>query len=430
MKQILLFGLVMLLVLCSLKSFSQTNTYPWPSSANVGIGTTSPLTKLHIYGNIAEPATPYPTGSAGILRFDSESNVALDLGFRSTGNYGVWLQAGDRSNTNGSVYPILINPLGGNVGIGTASPSVKLDVTGDIRSTTKILLGTATNGTTGQFATDGTDTYLDYNGILNLREAQYSANRVTILANGNTGIGTTPFAKLTLPSGESGVGLLGWEVAVNAASRRWWVHSDYQAYGDFAISTESSKQHGTAPDLNRFYISPAGNVGIGTTSPDKTLTINGELGVQSSGTTKYHLSYYSGGLSFAESGVDDRLFIKDGGNVGIGTITPGDYKLNVWGRIRAHEVVVNTSGADFVFESDYKLPTLTEVESFIKENRHLPDFVSAHEMNEKGLNVSEMQTKLLQKIEELTLYVIEQNKKIQSLDKKVRELEAEKTHKN
>jgi hypothetical protein len=113
------------------------------------------------------------------------------------------------------------------------------------------------------------------------------------------------------------------------------------------------------------------------------------------------------------------------GNVGIGTSTPGNYKLNVSGKIRANEVVVNTTGADFVFDRDYKLPGLSDVDSFIKKNKHLPGIASAAEMKENGMNVSEAQTRLLQKVEELTLYIIQQDKKLSEVDKSNARLEKE-----
>jgi hypothetical protein len=99
------------------------------------------------------------------------------------------------------------------------------------------------------------------------------------------------------------------------------------------------------------------------------------------------------------------------GNVGIGTINPS-YKLSVNGNIRAKEVVVETGWADFVFSKDYKLPALSEVEKYIKANNHLPEIPSAEEIQTNGLKVGELQTKMMQKIEELTLYVIELEKKI------------------
>ena len=106
----------------------------------------------------------------------------------------------------------------------------------------------------------------------------------------------------------------------------------------------------------------------------------------------------------------------NGGFVGIGTTNPG-CKLDVVGTIRAHEIFVNldNGGADFVFESDYKLMPLNEVQSFITSNHHLPEVPSAAEMEENGVNVNELQIKLLQKIEELTLYLIDQNNTIEAL---------------
>jgi hypothetical protein len=103
-----------------------------------------------------------------------------------------------------------------------------------------------------------------------------------------------------------------------------------------------------------------------------------------------------------------RMSIDGGnGNVTIGTPAPsgtqGDYKLNVWGRARANEVVVNTTDADFVFADNYRLRPLGEVEQFITANDHLPEIPSAKEMQENGMAVGELQTKLLQKVEELTL---------------------------
>ncbi|HEX3008090.1 MAG TPA: hypothetical protein VHO90_10790 [Bacteroidales bacterium] len=93
------------------------------------------------------------------------------------------------------------------------------------------------------------------------------------------------------------------------------------------------------------------------------------------------------------------------------------YKLDVGGKIRADEIVVNTTGADFVFDSTYNLRSLLELETFIKQNKHLPEMPPAKEMQKNGVSAGEMQAKLLQKVEELTLYVIEQQKTIDELKK-------------
>jgi len=114
-----------------------------------------------------------------------------------------------------------------------------------------------------------------------------------------------------------------------------------------------------------------------------------------------------------------RLTIVNDGSIGIGTTNPDpDYKLTVAGWIHAQRVRVTAdAGADFVFAEDYTLKNLNDVENFIRDNKHLPDIPSEKEMIEDGLDVGQFQIKLLQKIEELTLYVIEQQKEIDNLKK-------------
>ena len=102
--------------------------------------------------------------------------------------------------------------------------------------------------------------------------------------------------------------------------------------------------------------------------------------------------------------------------IGIGTNNP-KYNLDVNGTIRANEIIVNNvTGADFVFENSYKLRPLSEVQSFIQKNQHLPEIPSAAEMQEKGVNMTELQIQLLQKVEELTLYIIQQDQRIKELE--------------
>ena len=117
----------------------------------------------------------------------------------------------------------------------------------------------------------------------------------------------------------------------------------------------------------------------------------------------------------------DKAYIR--GNVGIGTSSPGSFKLAVNGTIRAKEIRVNTGWSDFVFEEDYRLPTLSEVESHIKEKKHLPGIPSAAEVETEGVELGVISSKLLQKVEELTLYVIAQEKQIAEQQARIEMLE-------
>ena len=109
-------------------------------------------------------------------------------------------------------------------------------------------------------------------------------------------------------------------------------------------------------------------------------------------------------------------FFNDG-SLCIGTaVKQSGYKLAVNGIIRAKEIRVNTGWSDFVFEEDYSLPTLSEVESHIKANKHLPGIPSAAEVEAEGVELGVISSKLLQKVEELTLYVIAQEKRIAALE--------------
>lgn len=116
-------------------------------------------------------------------------------------------------------------------------------------------------------------------------------------------------------------------------------------------------------------------------------------------------------------------------NVGIGvasTNIPSGYKLAVAGKIISEEIKVQLESSgwpDFVFHKDYNLPTLQEVEKYIKDRGHLQDIPSAEDVSENGVLLGDMNARLLQKIEELTLYTIEQQKKIELQEKRLIKLE-------
>ena len=121
------------------------------------------------------------------------------------------------------------------------------------------------------------------------------------------------------------------------------------------------------------------------------------------------------------------LYFQTNGSVSIGTTqSTGDFKLAVAGKIIAEELKVQlqTAWPDYVFSSDYKLPSLKEVEKQIQEKGHLENIPSACEVQENGIEVGEMNRLLLEKVEELTLYTIDQQKQLDKQTKEIEELKA------
>ena len=205
-------------------------------------------------------------------------------------------------------------------------------------------------------------------------------------------------------------------------------------------------RHNTSSWTDLMTFSSDGKVGIGTSSPTVKLDVNGSVKFDNIASDYSNLQighdvndrifadngdnkHYGGGMFFRvtpnpaltiRGNYIDVMMLTDYGNVGIGTRTTGPHKLAVNGSIGAREVKVETTAwADFVFYKDYKLPTLKEVEAHIKEKGHLQDIPSAKEVQENGIFLGEMNAKLLQKIEELMLYTLDQEKKLTHQEKEI-----------
>lgn len=327
-----------------------------------------------ILGDDYNEYTCFGSARGGMIRGSNEGYLILSGNPNGYGNRNVYI---NRYTSNGDV---IMTAGSGQVGIGVDDPQEKLHVNGAIRGdgvngqvTLKGDSGYVTIGATSQameFVTNKSQFVFNkpiYNqsGIYNVRNSNLLFNindttRMTILqSSGNVGIGIlNPTTRLHINDGALKIGLS------TSASERL---KNILQFGD-----------GTY-------------VQMGEWEKDD------------------YLSFKASGYNFTK------------GNVGIGTLTPA-YKLDVVGTIRAQELIVETTGADFVFAEDYQLRPLSEVKAFIIENKHLPEIKSAQEMQEDGVSVSELQTKLLQKIEELTLYLIQQEQTIQDLRQEVEQL--------
>ncbi|MBD1261609.1 hypothetical protein HZY62_13475 [Maribacter polysiphoniae] len=151
---------------------------------------------------------------------------------------------------------------------------------------------------------------------------------------------------------------------------------------------------------------------------------NGQIAVKNSPSSPkmYFRSTNSSGLGVWAQVVHSEGNQVINGNLGIGTTNPGSYKLAVKGKIRAEEIKVESGWADYVFKDDYYLPTLEEVEKHINEKGHLINIPSAEEVEANGIELGEMNKLLLEKIEELTLYVLELKNENKQQQREIEEL--------
>jgi hypothetical protein len=210
---------------------------------------------------------------------------------------------------------------------------------------------------------------------------------------------------------------------------------------------------GTAPDITfkslnsaKMTLTGAGNLGIGITNPSAKLHINGSLGTTSlkvTGTTYIDADYglwieksswgtyktkIAVGSSLGQRGlriehfngntpVRDALFLGFDGNVGIGTADPTS-ALTVMGEITCSKVRVKdiTQLPDYVFETNYDLLSIEEMNVFIKNHKHLPEIPTADMVEKEGIELGEMNILLLKKVEEQMLYIIELSERIKVLE--------------
>lgn len=369
-------------------------------SGKVGIGTSSPEGRLEILhsgtiGGLYNPQGSYLKLSDGsnAMIFDtneiySSDVLALGSGFDKDFRF---------RNVNASEREELmaIKPSG-KVGIGEVNPEAKLEVfhTGTLgaRYKPEKAYFSVTNDTVSMIM-DGNEIYTNHNLFIgsaydrhiyfrNVDESS-AAPLMTLLSSGQVGIGTnTP--ESMLEAVQSGTMTMAgkWD-PVNANLKLGDENIQMLVDGN-EVTTNQALIFGTAY-TNDFMF--------------KNVDVDGN---------------------------EELMRIKANGNVGIGTSNPLA-KLAVQGNIYATEVKImaDIEHPDYVFEDDYDLRSIGELKTFIQENKHLPNVPSAEEVKEnEGVNVGEMQAKLLEKIEELTLYLIQQNEQIEAQQNRISELEA------
>ncbi|HEX5111332.1 MAG TPA: hypothetical protein VFV79_00685 [Saprospiraceae bacterium] len=207
-----------------------------------------------------------------------------------------------------------------------------------------------------------------------------------------------------------------------------------QYQNDFYIS----RTVGATGFVNDLVVSNNGWVGIGTENPQTRLTIDGgsDVGNGSGGylqlglTSGLNVGFDNNEIQGRSNGLVSRLVLNNGGGaVQVGSaITPAGYSFSVNGKVICEELKIQPSSSwpDYVFTQDYQLPSLAELRDFIHTNHHLPNIPSAKQVEENGVMVGDMQRRMMEKIEELTLYVLQLEEKCAQLQSAVNGLSEKK----
>ena len=387
------------------------NTFPSTGNVGVNLGTASATNVLQIgpnnqswtsndllisnaNGGLAIHNTPdhtYLYGSTSIAIRPGWGRMSIFA--HHSGSVGIQSVNPQGSLQISDYRPVIIKPNGGNGVYGSEIGFNAVLNTSVAPNTFRKLGGTSQNG--------GASIAVDYNGNMLFQmfdgstESEVVTNyhpQVAFKNNGHIGIGTTdPQAPLDVKGRQLYLGTIPITIGYSA--------TEYPSIGYNTTYTESpfSYQYKSNDNASLIYFGEGGfhfkTAPVGTPG---------------------------GAIAFTEV-----LTIKQNGDVSIGTTDSHGYRLAIAGKAVAEEIVVKLQGTwpDYVFSNEYKLPSLTEVEQFIRINKHLPQVPRAQDVEENGLPLGDMNAILLKKIEELTLYMIALKKENENLTKRVEELE-------
>ncbi len=230
-------------------------------------------------------------------------------------------------------------------------------------------------------------------------------------------------------SGNLGVGLQDPKAMLHVSTAGTSSSPTTQFSGDMIIQGKPGNRTATTGASLEFNI-PANTDGTNPWGQARIITVAGNTNNQDA-TGKLILGtrrmFDKGTGSGTTWNYGDDLVIDGSGRIGIGTTSP-DQKFTVNGTVHAKQVLVDNSvpTPDYVFEKGYKLRSLEEVNRYVSKYKHLPDVASAQEMDGKAVNLNQLNMQLLQKVEELTLYIMKQNKQLQKQAQRITRLEKEK----
>jgi len=404
------------------------------SNGNVGLNTSSnteAISKFQILGGDFSNLTTHH--GYVMLGGIGSNNLVLS-------NYDIL------ARNNNAVSPLYLQKDGGPVRIGIVGATemdTRLHITDGAEA------GLSTNGFLLMGLPSGESIAMDNNDIQARNDGAPSYLKVQQSSGLGLQIGfyntpTHPDTKLYIPSGDDASYILDGLVHIGLKSSTNLVidENEILARNDGGPSTLTLQNDGgdlRVGSNSKLYVGTNGNVGIGTGTPNSKLDVAGHLRVVQGGEAigidgnNPNIGFYQNGAykSFIEQngstlflGVNGGPMRLDATQIAIGSINSnaGAYKLTVSGKVICEELKVElyNSWPDYVFADEYQLTPLHELKSFIETNHHLPSMPKAAEVEKEGFEVGEMNRLLLEKVEELTLYVIQLQAEVDALKEKTK----------